>query len=239
MPIDVKNSSSTVTVVAFMFILLVLPSCLLAKQSNHDHDVTRNQQTKVQVSPIDKFYKQIHRIPVMKAEFSQKVFDESGVLLQQSSGRVGWRRPQQFYWHIDQPFKQSLVCDGQYVWIHTPSIHQVSKHELKQQPASPLVLLSAPLVEIKKSVNVQIQTNRETGEVSYVLLPHDSHSGFSRIEMIFSRGHLQRIRMVDMLQQLTVIRLYHQREGSKKVRFSRRDFAPNFETKSEGGGLSY
>ena len=80
----------------------------------------------------------------MAADFKQTV--ESPTLAQplKTSGKVAFEKPNHMRWDYDAPDKQTIVGDGQSLWIFQPDMNQVIKAPLGEafQAATPLTFLS-------------------------------------------------------------------------------------------------
>src|SRR5262245_51693093 len=60
-----------------------------------------------------------------RGEFTQVVTDRTGKVLRQSSGTFSIARPGKFRWTYAKPYSQTLVGDGEKVWIYDADLNQV------------------------------------------------------------------------------------------------------------------
>ena len=67
-----------------------------------------------------------------KAAFTQTVTSPDGARKKVSSGNFEFLRPNRFRFVYTKPFEQTLVADGQKVWIHDPDLNQVSSRKISQ-----------------------------------------------------------------------------------------------------------
>lgn len=83
-----------------------------------------------------------------RAEFTQTVTSPDGARKKTSSGRFEFSRPDRFRFGYEKPFQQTIVADGQKVWIHDPDLNQVSSRRLSQAlGATPAALLAGGSLE--------------------------------------------------------------------------------------------
>ena len=62
-----------------------------------------------------------------QATFIQRVYDNAGVLVQESSGDIKFSRPGKFKWHYLEPYEQLLVGDGEFLWVYDKDLQQVTQ----------------------------------------------------------------------------------------------------------------
>ncbi|RKZ54239.1 MAG: outer membrane lipoprotein carrier protein LolA [Candidatus Parabeggiatoa sp. nov. 3] len=91
-----------------LFLLGCLPNWLYAAQSHEE---------------LNQF---LQSLQTVYAQFNQKLYNESGQLLEESSGKMYVQRPNQFRWEYLQPYNQLLVADGKQVWIYDSDLEQVT-----------------------------------------------------------------------------------------------------------------
>jgi len=83
-----------------------------------------------------------------RAGFTQTVTSPDGKKTKTSSGRFEFARPDRFRFVYTKPFEQTIVGDGQRVWIHDPDLNQVSSRKMSQAlGATPAALLAGSSLE--------------------------------------------------------------------------------------------
>lgn len=83
-----------------------------------------------------------------RALFTQTVFAPDGKRRRSSSGEFAFARPDRFRFVYRKPFEQTIVSDGQRVWMHDPDLNQVSVRRLGQAlAATPAALLAGAALE--------------------------------------------------------------------------------------------
>ena len=82
------------------------------------------------------------------AEFTQTVTSPDGVKKKSSSGSFDFARPNRFRFAYAKPFEQTIVGDGEKVWIYDADLNQVSSRKLGQAlGATPAALLAGGSLE--------------------------------------------------------------------------------------------
>ena len=83
-----------------------------------------------------------------KAAFTQTVTAPDGVKKKNSSGTFEFARPNRFRFAYAKPFAQTIVADGQKVWIYDADLNQASSRKLTQAlGATPAALLAGGSLE--------------------------------------------------------------------------------------------
>ncbi|MBX3621026.1 MAG: outer membrane lipoprotein chaperone LolA [Rhizobacter sp.] len=83
-----------------------------------------------------------------RAEFTQVVTSPDGAKKKTSSGRFEFSRPNRFRFTYVKPFEQTIVADGQKVWIYDADLNQASSRKFSQAlGATPAALLAGGSLE--------------------------------------------------------------------------------------------
>ena len=83
-----------------------------------------------------------------QASFTQTVTAADGVRKKVSSGEFEFLRPNRFSFVYTKPFAQTIVADGQKVWIYDADLNQASSRRLSQAlGATPAALLAGAALE--------------------------------------------------------------------------------------------
>ncbi|MGR8948941.1 MAG: outer membrane lipoprotein chaperone LolA [Gammaproteobacteria bacterium] len=136
------------------------------------------------------------------ARFEQRLFDEYGELIEQSSGTVALAKPGKFRWEYREPYSQQIISNGQIIWVYDEDLAQVSISQVAQgDDQSPLALLVNG-ANIEQSYKVEALSPRD--DLSWVgLTPKLADSEFQRVEIGVSETDVVRMRLHDNLNQLT------------------------------------
>ncbi|MBT1445451.1 outer membrane lipoprotein chaperone LolA [Shewanella sp. JM162201] len=78
----------------------------------------------------------------LKADFTQKVTDQNGKLVQEGSGQLALAQPNRFYWHLTAPDESLIVAQKSSVWVYNPFAEEVTILGMDDiLKASPMALL--------------------------------------------------------------------------------------------------
>lgn len=144
-------------------------------------------------------------LTAMQASFEQRVFDPNGKPVEVSTGVVKLKAPRQFRWEYQQPFPQTIVADGDQIWIYDPDLEQVTvRNQSYEEQSSPLAVLIDP-GELDRQFNA-----REGGQSNRLdwleLLPKKPDDApFQRARLGFGEQGLATMELFDSLGQRTVL----------------------------------
>ncbi|MCK6433712.1 MAG: outer membrane lipoprotein chaperone LolA [Aquabacterium sp.] len=83
-----------------------------------------------------------------RAAFSQTVISPDGNRRKTSSGQFEFSRPDRFRFSYERPFEQTIVADGQTLWLHDAELNQVVVRPYAQaMGATPAALLAGHALE--------------------------------------------------------------------------------------------
>jgi outer membrane lipoprotein carrier protein len=89
---------------------------------------------------LDAFSKDLKSI---SANFEQHVLDLNGGAGKTSRGTLALKAPRQFRWETIAPYKQTIVADGDKVWVYDPDLEQVTvRAQGTEEAHSPLTVLT-------------------------------------------------------------------------------------------------
>ena len=81
---------------------------------------------------VDTLREFVRDVKTGSAAFTQTVTSPDGAKKKTSSGQFEFARPNRFRFAYMKPFAQTIVADGQKVWIHDPDLNQVSSRKIDQ-----------------------------------------------------------------------------------------------------------
>jgi len=146
-------------------------------------------------------------IRTLKGRFEQSLVDADNQIVETSSGTLEIQRPGQFRWSYVEPYEQVLVADGLNVWSYDVDLAQVTvKPQMEVLKNTPALLLGGSEDALDQFEYVGSFGDR--GTVWIRLRPKDTDSGFNKVELGFTDGHLTRMMFSDNLEQTTLIALF-------------------------------
>jgi outer membrane lipoprotein carrier protein len=139
------------------------------------------------------------------ADFTQSVSDANGHPGDESHGTMALQAPRQFRWETKEPYQQTIVADGQRVWVYEPDLQQVSvRSQSSEEAHSPLTVLTD-----LSQLDTQF-TSSESGErdgfVWLKIVSKAKDPEFEYVELGFSAQTLDRMLFKDQLGNTTEIR---------------------------------
>lgn len=144
-------------------------------------------------------------VRTLSADFSQTVRNRDGNVADRASGTLSLSRPDRFRWDYQKPYVQTIVADGQKLWLYDSDLEQVTVRPLEQGLGStPAMLLSGSgkVGDAFASAGVQAQG----GWTWCRLRPKQDGSDFEQVSLAFDkRGELAAMELRDKLGQSTVI----------------------------------
>lgn len=140
-----------------------------------------------------------------RAHFAQIIVDKNLKQLQQATGTMQFARPGKFRWEYDKPYEQTIVGDGNRLWIYDKDLNQVTIRKLdKALGGSPAALLagSNEIEKVYDLTNIGTQEGLDWLEA----VPKSKENAFERIRLGFRQGNLDAMELRDQFGQVTVIK---------------------------------
>ncbi len=152
---------------------------------------------------LDRFFE---KVTTFKASFIQVVLDENLLALEETSGLLWIARPGRFRWDYESVHRQSIVADGEVLWLYDVELEQVTRRAQESAIGqTPAVLLSGGQ-QYRKDYNVTILGRQ--GAVYWIsLVPKFSDGSFAEIQLGFEGETLRLIQLLDELNQITRVTL--------------------------------
>jgi outer membrane lipoprotein carrier protein len=115
-----------------------------------------------QASGLDSLENFVKSVKSGRAQFTQVVTgparDGQAARSKTSSGSFEFSRPNRFRFHYQKPFEQTIVADGQTLWLHDMELTQVTARKQSQVLGStPAALIAAApdLAALRKDFNLE------------------------------------------------------------------------------------
>ncbi|MDM4765454.1 outer membrane lipoprotein chaperone LolA [Pelomonas sp. SE-A7] len=138
-----------------------------------------------------------------RASFSQTVTSPDGKKTKKSSGSFEFQRPNQFRFVYQKPFEQTIVADGQKVWIYDPDLNQASSRRIDQAlGATPAALLAGGNVA-KDFVLKALPADKGLDWV--LATPRQAEGSIQSLKIGFKAGELAALEIVDAFGQKSLL----------------------------------
>ena len=119
----------------------------------------------------------------MQADFRQTVESKTLAGTLESKGKVAFSKPNRMRWDYDPPDAQTIVGDGETLWIYQPDLKQVIKAPLTQafQSSTPVSFL-AGLGRVERDFDATLERD-EPEQWLLKLVPKQKEGGVGLLEL--------------------------------------------------------
>lgn len=143
-------------------------------------------------------------LKTLSASFRQDVLDESGALIETSHGTLSVLRPGHFSWVYTEPYRQTIVSNGETLWLYDEDLAQVTVNSVGTGMAGSAAALLGEQVNLRETYVL-----REDGERAglrwVALTPRGEQPQYTQVTIGLKDGGLARMELVDNLGQTTAL----------------------------------
>jgi len=155
--------------------------------------------------PVETLRAFVRDVKSGRAQFTQTVTSPDGAKKKTSSGSFEFSRPNRFRFAYVKPFEQTIVGDGEKVWIYDADLEQVTvRAQGTEEAHSPLTVLT-DLTQLDRDFSTSEQGEHD-GLVWLRLKSKDKEPQFAYADLGFDAGGLARMQFEDTLGDKTEIR---------------------------------
>ena len=166
-----------------------------------------------------------------RAEFTQTVTaparDGQAARVKTSSGRFEFQRPGKFRFDYARPFVQTIVADGQTLWLYDPDLNQVTERAqadvLGQTPAA-LIATASDLGALQADFTLGAGPDRD-GLQWVLATPKAGDGALQQVQVGFDGAALAALEIVDSFGQRSVLK-FSQVEVNPSLPRGTFDFKP-------------
>jgi len=147
----------------------------------------------------------INNVHGMQADFHQLLIDNKSKAVKESSGTLVMQRPGKFRWEYIRPYQQTIVADGEKIWIYDVELEQVTVKLLDATlGGTPAVLLSGQKTVWEK---FKIKELGSKGGLEWVeLTPKTPDNNFESVRLGFGAHDLEMMELLDSFGATTQLR---------------------------------
>lgn len=157
-----------------------------------------------ETSPVDQLAQYFSQTRTLTGEFVQTTRDESGAVLEQSTGTFVMARDQRFDWHYQTPWEQRIISDGEQLWVYDVDLAQVVVRPLAEAiGVGPAQLLSGDMNDLRKNFTLSPAAEGD----AVVLTPRDEAWDFQRLRLELENTVPSRLMLRDGLGQVIEVQL--------------------------------
>ena len=154
--------------------------------------------------PVDSLREFVRDVKGGTADFTQTVTSPDGAKKKTQSGSFAFQRPNRFRFVYKKPFEQTIVADGEHVWIYDADLNQVSKRKLGNAlGATPAALLAGGSLDTEFTL---AEAPARDGLEWVEAKPKVKESAFQAIRVGFKGKELAALEIVDSFGQKSLLR---------------------------------
>jgi outer membrane lipoprotein carrier protein len=155
-------------------------------------------------APVDTLREFVRDVKSGHAQFTQAVTSPDGVKKKTSSGSFDFTRPNRFRFAYAKPFEQTIVADGEKVWIYDRDLNQASSRRIGQAlGATPAALLAGGSLDKDFDLaNLPAKDGLEWAEAK----PKAKEGAFQSVRVGFKGKDLAALEIVDSFGQKSLLR---------------------------------
>ena len=154
--------------------------------------------------PVESLKEFVRDVRSGRAEFTQTVTSPDGKKKKSSTGSFEFSRPNRFRFAYLKPFEQTIVADGEQVWLYDADLNQVTKRRFSQAlGATPAALLAGGSLEEDFDLSgLPARDGLEWAEAR----PKAKDGAFQAVRVGFRGKDLAALEIVDSFGQNSVLR---------------------------------
>jgi outer membrane lipoprotein carrier protein len=158
----------------------------------------------INAKELNVFPRLIGKMNSAQGNFSQKVIDKNGTLVQEDSGIFSFKKPNFFRWIYQKPFESQIVSDGELLYLYDPDLKQVVISSLKKLGGvSPAMLLVSG--DISNSFELNYLENIESKNWFEAIPKDKSRTTFKSVLINFEAEKINEMRVIDNFDRTTII----------------------------------
>ena len=163
----------------------------------------------------------LHAYKSYQASFQQVTYNAAGSVSARNRGRVMLARPGRFRWESMLPTQQTLIANGNILWVYDIDLQQATRRKLTTQDDTVAQLMTGDSAKILADYSVQELAADKSSKVAarrqgqwYRLRPLQTKSKaqgdnlFRKLELHFVAGQLVALRFENSLDEFTAMRFY-------------------------------
>jgi len=166
-----------------------------------------------------------------RADFTQTLTlparDQQSARVKTSSGQFSFARPHRLRLHYDKPFEQTLVADGNILWMYDPGLQQATGRRVKDAlSGTPLALVATALNLRALQAEFQLRADPDQDGLQWVVArPLSADNPLQSLRIGFSGSQLAALDVLDQLGQRSLIR-FQNFQANPKLAAAEFEFHP-------------
>lgn len=187
--------TKTCLVAAFM---MLASGATVAAQESQVVQETHVATVDVDQNLINRLQTLLAPLTNSKGQFQQSLYDQTGQLIQDSSGNYALKQPGKFRWDTLEPFPQVLVSNGETIWLYDPDLEQVTiKPFSAQADQLPIRIISGDYSVLENEFDVRLNTEpSKNTEQTFVLTPKTAGQ-IRSVELRFAANNIESMSVIE------------------------------------------
>jgi len=167
-----------------------------------------------QASGLERLNDYFQSVQSLLADLHQTVYNRQGQKTQEVRGRMALQKPNRFRWDYLKPFAQSIVGNGEKVWIYDEDLNQVTVRAFSKMMGNTPAAMLAGGKDMEKYFNLQEGDSKDNLE--WVLAkPKLPDSGFESVALGFRGELLAKMELIDSFGNRTLIEFSNMQRNPK------------------------
>ena len=147
----------------------------------------------------DRLEKSLTGYTSYQANFSQVNYDGKSRAGQKSQGRVFMLRPGRFRWETSSPYEQTVIANGDKLWVYDIDLKQATEQSLGKNGFNPAQLLTEPVADLTQRFTIT-----EESDGWFKLVPTQEDRGFKVAYLQFKNSQLTGLKIINQLNQTNI-----------------------------------
>lgn len=139
-----------------------------------------------------------------QAHFTQVNYDEKKHLTRKAQGQVYMQRPGRFRWETTQPYQQTVIANGNTLWVYDVDLAQATQQSLAKRGFNPAQLLTESVADLTQKFIIT-----EESDGWFKLVPKQTDRGFRAAYLQFQNNQLTGLKIFNQLNQTNVFTFDH------------------------------
>ncbi|MBS3786507.1 MAG: outer membrane lipoprotein chaperone LolA [Gammaproteobacteria bacterium] len=154
-----------------------------------------------QADAMDELERYFSEVNTLSGRFIQETTNSTGAVVERAEGEFSIARPERFVWDYSLPYEQTIVADGQQLWVYDVDLDQVVVRSLGEAlGVGAAQLLSGDIDTLTANFDIQIGDDNDL-----LLKPTDPAWAFQQIRLRFTQGIPQRMEIADGMDQTVIV----------------------------------
>lgn len=167
------------------------------------------------VSPRAQLENYLATTSTLEARFVQTLTDEQGEVIEVARGTLYLDRPGRFRWEYTSPYQQSIVADGETLWIYDRDLEQVTRRPLDGALTDTPAALLGNELDLDESFVVSEETGADGRPWLRLTSKSIDDENYSEFRLAFDADGLRAMKMTDNFGQQTLLEFSDERRNQK------------------------